>query len=86
MNGTQSPPEKIKRLKRDIKNPIASTNDTKSKRLPPTERNLANEGGSLLPISANKAKLVKTTVPKKPTLRRLSQSLLTDALNESLMF
>ncbi|KAM9913637.1 hypothetical protein OXX59_006340 [Metschnikowia pulcherrima] len=89
MNGTQSPPEKIKRLKRDIKNPIASTNDTKSKRLPPTERNLANEGVSLLSISANKAKLVKnreTTVPKQPTLRRLSQSLLTDALNESLMF
>ncbi|GEQ71952.1 hypothetical protein JCM33374_g5638 [Metschnikowia sp. JCM 33374] len=84
-----SPPDKIKKLKKDLKNPIASRNDIKSKRLPPIDRNLKNGSGSFLTIGPNKTKIINhadSSVFKRPTLRRMSQSLLTDSLNESLFF
>lgn len=86
---TTSPPEKIKKLKKDLKNPIALMNDIKSKRLPPLDRLLKNGSSSCLTIGPNKTKIInhgESSAFKKPTLRRMSQSLLTDALNESLLY
>ncbi|OBA18974.1 hypothetical protein METBIDRAFT_223745 [Metschnikowia bicuspidata var. bicuspidata NRRL YB-4993] len=85
----RSPPEQIKKMKKNAKEPIALINDIKSKRLPPSEQQLRSGSGSFLTIGPNRTKIINhgnSSPFKKPTLRRLSQTLLTDALNESLLF
>lgn len=75
-----SPPEKIKKLKKDIKNPIAAANEIMSKRRPPTE-----QSRSQLSVGHNKPKAYRN-VPVVNPPRRMSQSLLRSALSESLLF
>lgn len=84
-----SPPEKIKQMKKDISEPIAVKNEINSRRLPPSERKLRLGSHSSLTIGPNKTKIInhgETSVFKKPTIRRMSQAILHDALNESLLF
>lgn len=84
-----SPPEKIKKLKKGIRDPIEIRNDIYHKRLPPSERHLHNGSHSSLIIGPGKQKIInhgETSIFKRPTVRRMSQHLLQDALNESLLF
>lgn len=86
-----SPPEKIKQMRRDIREPISACSDTVCKRLPPqqTERQLKNGSHSSLTIGPNKTKIInhgQTLLFKKPTVRRMSLTLLREALNDSILF
>lgn len=84
-----SPPEKIKQMRRGIRDPISCRNDSTSKRLPPQtmERQLRNGSHSSLTIGPNKTRIVnhgQELIFKKPTVRRMSLSLLREALNDSI--
>lgn len=84
-----SPPAKIKKLQKDVKNPIAVKNEINSKRLPPPERKSRNVSHSLLTVGPNKTKVIDHgdySIFKRPAIRRMSQVLLRDALNESILF
>lgn len=83
-----SPPEKIKRLKKGLRDPIQITNETNSKRMPPPDRQLRHGSHSSLTI-ANKTKIINhggASLFKKPPVRRLSHLLLTSALHDSLLY
>lgn len=85
----QSPPEKIKQMRRGIRDPITGRNDSISKRLPPQslERQLRNGGHSSLTIGPNKTRIInhgQELIFKKPTVRRMSLSLLREALSDSI--
>lgn len=85
-----SPPEKIKKLRKGLRDPIQIPNDISTKRLPPSinDRQLRNGGHSSLTIS-NKKKVInhgEVSLFKKPPVRGMSLLLLRDALHESLLF
>lgn len=85
----QSPPEKIKQMRRGIRDPITGRSESISKRLPPQglERQLRNGGHSSLTIGPNKTRIVnhgQELIFKKPTVRRMSLSLIREALNDSI--
>lgn len=82
-----SPPEKIKKLKKGIRDPIEIRNDIQSKRLPPPDRNLQNGSHSSLTIGPGNTKVLnhgEFSIFKRPTVRTMNQSKLREALNESL--
>lgn len=84
-----SPPEKIKQMRRGMREPIAAHSDVVTKRLPPQglERQLRNGRHSSLTIGPNKTKIVnhgQELIFKKPTVRRRSLSLIREALNDSI--
>lgn len=82
-----SPPEKIKKLKKGIRDPIEVRNDVQSKRLPPNERKLHNGSHSSLTIGPDKRKIInhgESSIFKQPTVISLNQLRLQKALNELL--
>lgn len=82
-----SPPEKLKKLKKGIRDPIEIRNEVHTKRLPPHERNLHNGSHSSLTIAPGKKKIVnhgESSIFKKPTVTSISQLRLREALNELL--
>lgn len=84
-----SPPEKIKKLKKGIRDPIEIRNELHNKRLPPHERNLQNGSHSSLTIGPGNRKIInhgESSIFKRPTVRRMSQQLLDEALSDSIIF
>lgn len=82
-----SPPEKIKKLKKGVRDPIEIRNEVQTKRLPPHERNLHNGSHSSLTIAPGKKKIInhgESSIFKKPTVTSISQLRLQQALNEQL--
>lgn len=82
----ESPPARIKKLRKGLLDPIQIPNESRSRRLP-VER--LNGGHSQLTIGPNRTKIVRhgqNSLFKKPPVRKMSVALLHEALNESLLF
>lgn len=83
-----SPPEKIKKLRKDINEPIAIQSEVHHKRLPPPERHLRNGSHSSLTIGPGNQKIIshgESSIFKRPAVNRLNRQLLASALSESII-
>ncbi|WPK25535.1 hypothetical protein PUMCH_002855 [Australozyma saopauloensis] len=76
---THSPPEKIKKMKKDLKEPISVNNDFMAKRRPPLDREKCTKA----PV---KSPLFRKECTKPPILSLMKTDLLKDAFKESLFF
>lgn len=79
--GSKSPPEKIKKMKKDLKNPISVQNDFALKRRPPLDQ----RRNSVHSVNGARQNLRKEPV-KKPILGHIKPDLLKEAFKDSLFF
>lgn len=81
VNASKSPPERIKKMRKDLREPISATNDLVSKRCPPLQR----RRNSMYSI-AGKADLLKEQEKETPFFTPLSLDLLKETFKESFLF
>lgn len=82
------PPPQLKKLRKGIRDPIEFHNEVHHKRLPVHDRKPNNGSHSSITIGPGKQKVInhgEASIFKRPTVRRMSQQLLHEALRESLL-